>query len=143
MSKRPPFSKAWVRQTIRRLEQLSVVDAEELARHFPELEETFHFLGQVLLDAHEYAETFRKERGEELLADTKACPECGKVLTDVIGREFTWKRGKYCTHRCRQRAYRKRVTARAPIGHGSVTETGDCDACASHGAVQASRRAAP
>jgi len=97
-----PLTLRWVLRTLERLNTISArVSNEEFARALMPYKNqkryNIHFLGQWLLDVVELNEM------AETPVPNLLC-ECGKeVDRDHRG-------AKYCSNRCRQRAYRKRVT---------------------------------
>lgn len=100
----------WIRRTLERVEWLAnragaEKMAEVLIKHGAGLDDTDEIgsLGQYLLDVSECMKGVLPTRQEQ------PCVVCGK---DKWIKDIDRTDARYCSAACRQRAYRKRVTAR-------------------------------
>src|SRR4051794_14019573 len=102
-----PISLSFILRTLERLNTVSRISEKELGEALLPYQghkrHNVRFLGQYLLDLWELGiRDIEKDEPERL------CAECGRENNrDHRG-------AKYCSHRCRQRAYRNRVTLRKP-----------------------------
>lgn len=97
-------------RTLTRLKATAQAPCEEAAKAFLgyHTADSIQCLGEYLIDVAGIMARLAK----------RPCASCGKEITSrLYGARPD---ARYCSHRCRQRAYRKRVTAR--------TTTGDIDA---------------
>jgi ssDNA-binding Zn-finger/Zn-ribbon topoisomerase 1 len=86
------------------MEALTYYTNEQLAEYFASLNvkaDRLRFLGDVLEDI---GELMKKQEAE---SEARTCAECGGSLAHLDGR------ARHCSPKCRQAAYRKRVTVRA------------------------------
>jgi IS30 family transposase len=92
-------------QTLARIEALTYYTDEQLAEYFASLNvkaDKLRFLGATL---EGIGEMMKKEEAQ---AQERKCVECGSSLAGLDGEA----RAHYCSPKCRQTAYRKRVTAK-------------------------------
>jgi transposase len=103
-------------RTLARIEALTYFTDEQLAEYFASLNvkaDRLRFLGDLL---EGIGESMQKQ---EAKSEARKCVECGDSL-DLLDGEA---RARHCSPKCRQAAYRKRVTARASSRTEKASQT--------------------
>ena len=91
----------FVLRTLARLRMMTRLDQEQLAKQLMTRRTDVQFLGEYL----DTVSAYMKKHGFKPYPDVN-CPECGnKVERDHNG-------ARYCSERCRQSAYRKRLISK-------------------------------
>ena len=103
-------------QTLARVEALTYFTNEQLAEYFAGLNvkaDRLWFLGDLF---EGIGELMMKQ---EAKSQERKCAECGGSLAHLNGEA----RARHCSPKCRQAAYRKRVTVRAPHRTQDASQT--------------------
>jgi predicted nucleic acid-binding Zn ribbon protein len=108
----------FVPRTLVRLRMVTRLDHERLAKVLIPYRDEFGFLGEYLVDVAHYM----RQHGGDGRHPNGDCPECGKA----IDRDHNGAR--YCSNRCKQRAYRKRLRSNSQRAENNRNKTAVRDA---------------